>query len=129
MHDLHDIFVQAIKDCSKVELTFFSKEELAKTVKICAPIDYSPGRRARDRTKLYYFLISEDDNSSYVLPLPPNQILDMQLTHYNFDITEITDWKTHWFTPRPMSSLEKLGDLLKNIVGRSKPKPGADRRE
>ena len=129
MHDQHDIFIQAVKDSRKIELTFFSKEELAKTVKICAPIDYNPGRRAKDRSKLYYFLIFEDDGSSYVLSLPPNQILDMKLTYYNFDITETTDWKTHWFTPRPMRPLEKVEVFLKNIVGRSKPKPGADRRQ
>ncbi|MFC1676860.1 hypothetical protein ACFL3G_07355 [Planctomycetota bacterium] len=129
MHDYHDIFVRAIKDCSKIELTFFSKEDLAKTVKICAPIDYNPGHRAKDRSDIYYFLIFEDDDSSYVLPLPPNQILDIQITDQNFDATEITDLKNHWFISRPMRSLVKVGDFLKNIVGISKPNPRADRRE
>ncbi len=129
MHDQHDIFVQAVKDSKKIELTFFSKEELSKTVKICVPIDYNPGRRAKDRSHQYYFLLFEEDNSSYVLSLSPNQILDMQLTDHNFDITEITDWKIHWFTPRPMRPLEKISGFLKNIVGRSKPNHRADRRQ
>ena len=131
MHNQHEIFAQGVKDGKKIELTFFTEEDLVKVVKICAPIDYNPGRRATDESSLYYFLSFEDDNSCYALSLSPNQIINMKLTEDSFDPEYIIDYDTRWFLERRRGALEKTRTLLKQCLslgGKSNPKQGADRR-
>ena len=89
MHSQHNIFIQAIKKARKIKLTFFTEEDLVKSVTLCIPLDYNPGRRIKDKSCLYHFLCFEDDGTGYVLSLSPNQIINMEPTEESFDIRNL----------------------------------------
>ena len=75
MHGHHDIFVRGIVETKKISLTFFDEESQRNVRKCCVPVDYSPGRRARDKSPLYYFWDFENSQNDYLLSLPPENIV------------------------------------------------------
>ena len=51
MHKDHDIFIDGIDNRNRVTLTFDSKEDSgAQLVRSCAPMDFGPSRRAKDKS-------------------------------------------------------------------------------
>lgn len=43
-------FINAIHARQKISLTFYSHEDSAALVRTCAPLDYGPSRRAKDKS-------------------------------------------------------------------------------
>ena len=120
MHSNHDLFIQAIKDSKKVNLTFLSQEDGSELFVQCAPMDYNPGRRAKDESDYYYFWCSdselwcfEKDKSSYVLTLPSNRIVSMELTENSFDPSEFNTADIHWFLARGQGLFDKVFMFIK----------------
>lgn len=63
MHNDHEVFIAGIEDCKKVVLTFASKEDGGQhLVRTCAPMDYAPGRIAKDRANRYHFWDYDSDS-------------------------------------------------------------------
>ena len=87
MHHEHDIFVKAIRDKKRLELTFFSNENDEIRDGLFGPIFYSPST-AGDDSDCYYLWDFEGDNSNNFLGLPPSQIMRMELTKEPFDLVE-----------------------------------------
>lgn len=107
MHPDHQTFVQAIHSKRKLTLTFFSKEDGRHLVRMCAPMDFGPSRRARDRTDRYHFWDYESDTKNHTLSLLPRQISQIELTRDYFDPVEFITWdiiKSRWFLPRDWGS-------------------------
>ena len=77
MHGHHDIFVKGIVETKKIVLTFVANENQDDVVKRCIPVDFSPGKRARDTSELYYFWDFESGQSDYLLSLPPDKIISI----------------------------------------------------
>ena len=130
-HHQHDVFVEAVNSTKKVRLTFFGEEDLVKSVKVCAPVDYNPARRAKDKSSLYHFVCFESDNSTYVLSLPPNQILSIEPTEEPFNPAEFISYDVNWFLARHKGPFGRALMFLKrcfNIGPKSNLKKGADRR-
>ena len=80
MHGHHDIFARAVVETKKITLTFIDNESHDNVVKHCIPVDYSPGRRERDKSELYYFWDFEGGQRDYLLSLPPDTIVTMEIT-------------------------------------------------
>jgi hypothetical protein len=103
MHPEHEIFVQAIHSRKKLKLTFFSKEDGTFLVRTCAPMDFGPSRRTRDKSNRYHFWDYDSDTKSHILSLLPNQISQIQTMANNFDPAELITWSTKkspWFLSR-----------------------------
>lgn len=128
MHGHHDIFVRGIVETKKIELTFVDNQSKTNMTRRYIPVDYSPGRRARDTSELYFFWDFESGQSDYLLSLPPDTIVTMEITDKEFNPRDfVTFWKKVWFIKRDWGSAGKVTAFLKRRLGLNKePKPRED---
>lgn len=101
MHENHDVFISALEGLHRVTLTFFSKEDGTHLVRSCAPMDFGPSRRAKDKSDRYHLWDYDSDTRSHVLGLPPSQIVSIEATNTIFEPAEFVTWTPiEWFHPR-----------------------------
>jgi len=100
MHRDHATFISALEGLQKVKLTFFSKEDGRTLVSTCAPMDYGPSRRARDKSYRYHLWDYDSDDVRHTLSLLPRQIESIVATDERFDPSEFVTWRPAWFHPR-----------------------------
>jgi hypothetical protein len=109
MHQDHDTFISAIDSCTKVVLTFVSKEDAGLLTRTCAPVDYGPSRRAKDQSDRYHFWDYDSDSplGRHILTLPPEQVLTIAETDESFQPAEFVTWgpPCEWFYPRDWGEL------------------------
>jgi len=95
-----DAFIRAIQDKRKVRLTFFSKEDGTTLIRVCAPMDYGPSRRAHLKNDQYHLWDYESDTGPHTLPLEEEQVRAMVTLDEHFDPAEFVTWTTNWIIPR-----------------------------
>jgi len=93
-------FILAIRNRTKINLTFFSKEDGKNITRLCAPMDYGPSRRTKNQDDRYHLWDYESDKSNHTLSLLPDQIVNMEFTKINFEPSEFISWETNWFISR-----------------------------
>jgi len=93
-------FINAIHSKSKIQLTFFSKEDQGVLIRLCAPMDYGPSRRTKNQDDRFHFWDYESDKKNHVLSLLPNQVVSMTVLEENFEPEEFISWETNWFVKR-----------------------------
>jgi hypothetical protein len=107
MHQDHEAFISGIGDCTKVVLTFVSKEdEGLRLTRTCAPMDYGPGSRTKDQSDRYHFWDYDSDSPTgrHTLSLLPGQIISIVPTEESFAPAEFVAWETAWHYPRDWGS-------------------------
>jgi hypothetical protein len=92
MHRDHDIFINAIGDKKKIQLTFFSNEDGDIEDRLFGPIFYSTSGEESDSDR-YYLWDFESITDNHFLGLLTSQILRMKVTEEAFDPVK-------FFTPR-----------------------------
>lgn len=100
---MHDTFIQAIHAQNKVQLVFYSKEDGQSLVRTCAPMDFGPSRRAKDKSDRYHFWDYDSDTQRHTLSLLPHQIISISVLADTFDPSEFITWNTtvsSWFVRR-----------------------------
>ncbi|HQV70351.1 MAG: hypothetical protein WAT92_02595 [Saprospiraceae bacterium] len=100
---MKDIFINAIKRKNKVVLTFFSKEDGHLLKRKCAPMDFGPSRRAKDKADRFHLWDYDSDTKVHVLSLSQNQITNIEVIDEKFDPAEFITWdtkKSPWFITR-----------------------------
>jgi hypothetical protein len=103
MHSDHQTFVTAIHSMKKLKLTFFSKQDGGELIRMCAPTDFGPSRRAKDKSDRYHFWDYESDAGKHILSLLPGQIIQIQSTEESFDPSDFIIWDVKqfpWFLQR-----------------------------
>jgi len=95
-----DDFITAIQNKTKICLTFRSKEDGHNLVRLCAPMDYGPSRRAHNKNDRFHLWDYESDQKNHALSLLPNQIVNMEFISETFDPSEFVTWETNWFVFR-----------------------------
>lgn len=103
MHKNHEIFIEALLNKKKVKLDFYSKEDSFVLSRICAPMDFGPSRRAKDKADRYHLWDYESDTKLHTLSLLENQILNIILSTETFNPGEFISWdlvKSPWFYKR-----------------------------
>lgn len=99
----YQTFIAGIHNKTKVKLSFLSKEDGKVLVRLCAPMDFGPSRRAKDKADRYHFWDYESDTKNHVLTLVPEQIDKIELTNTSFEPVEFITWdvqKSPWFIKR-----------------------------
>lgn len=98
----HDEIIQAIRDRHEVEVTFKSKEDFgAILTRRCAPMDYAPRARAKDKTPCYHFWDFESDGPrNHTLSLLASHIVNVKVLDSTFDPDSFVDWNTSWAVER-----------------------------
>lgn len=100
---LEKTFKQAIDSQRKVKLTFFSQEDGHNLVRICAPMDFGPSRRAKNQDDRFHLWDFESDKANHVLSLLPDQVESIEIHNENFNPSEFITWsvsKSPWFYAR-----------------------------
>jgi hypothetical protein len=101
----HEEFIQAIHAKKRVKINFRSKEDRGSVLtRICAPMDYGPGKKQKDGGSRYWFWDYTSDTKAHTLGLSDGQIMSMTVTDDEFDPTEFVDWATDWIIPRDWGS-------------------------
>lgn len=103
MHRDHDVFIEAIHTREKVRLTFYSKEDEQPLCRKCAPMDFGPSRRAKQKNDRYHFWDYESDTGQHPLSLDPEEVIVIEPIEESFDPAEFITWDTKaspWFVSR-----------------------------
>ncbi len=95
-----DNFIAAIHSRNRIRLTFFSKEDGQQLMRLCAPMDYGPSRRAANKADRYHFWDYESDAAQHTLSLLPHQIVRLDVLEEGFDPSEFVTWPPKWFVAR-----------------------------
>lgn len=96
-------FLQAIRNRRKIELRFHSDEDGHPLTRKCAPMDYGPSRRAKDKTPRFHSWDYESDRQQHTLSLLRGKIISMYLLDEEFDPAEFITWSvvaSPWFVSR-----------------------------
>jgi hypothetical protein len=93
-------FIDAIHQKAKIRLTFYSKEDGTTLTRLCAPMDYGPSRRAKNKDDRYHLWDYESDTRNHVLSLLPNQVVNMEILSETFNPSEFITWDCNWFVAR-----------------------------
>jgi len=88
-------FIQAIHEKIKLRITFFSSKDGQYITRVCAPMDYAPGRNIHDRDKRYWVWDYDSDTGRHTLPLKAERIKTMVVLEDHFDPDEFVTWSTH----------------------------------
>ncbi len=110
MHADHEVFISGIDDRQKVVLAFISKEDGGqRLVRSCAPMDFGPSRRAKNKSDRYHFWDYDSDSPGgrHTLSLLPEQIAAIDKSDESFDPAEFVTWDPpyEWFHPRDWGGL------------------------
>lgn len=97
---MKDQFIAAIHARAKVRLQFFSKEDDSALVRVCAPMDYGPGTKARDGLDRFHFWDYESDTKPHPLSLLPEKLIALDTLVEAFDPAEFVTWQPNWTVPR-----------------------------
>jgi len=100
---MKDEFITAIHSRKKVRVSFFSKEDSSTLVRKCAPMDYGPSRRSREKNDRYHFWDYESDTKVHTLSLNPQQVRRIEILDETFEPSEFITWDTKqspWFIKR-----------------------------
>jgi hypothetical protein len=98
----HDEIIQAINDRNEVRVEFPSKEDGGAILsRVCAPMDFGPGRRVNDQTPRYHFWDLESDSGvNHTLSLMATQITSVEVLRSSFDPSSFVSWDPKWIVAR-----------------------------
>ena len=100
---LEQKFKQAIDSKYKVKLTFYSQEDGHNLERVCAPMDFGPSRRARNKDDRFHLWDYDSDKTNHVLSLLPDQVVGIEILDQTFNPSEFITWdvqKSPWFYSR-----------------------------
>ncbi len=101
---MDETFIRAIHDKRRVRITFYSKEDGGLLSRQCAPLDFGPSRRAKNKSNRYHSWDFESDSgANHVLNLEPANVVKIELLPDGFDPGQIITWdtkKSPWFVER-----------------------------
>ena len=101
------MFFDGINLKTLVVVTFDSKADRRVLTRACAPMDYGPPSRGKDRSNRYHFWDFEPDGlvQPHPLSLKTAQINSMTPTSESFDPSGFVTWSTRWSYPRNWGTL------------------------
>lgn len=101
---MHEIFLKAIHEKKKIEVAFFSKEDGRILERLCAPFDFGPSNKYKDKSSRYHMFDYTSDKGSHVLSILPNQLKEITITNESFDPLVLVTWSPKWHIPRNWGS-------------------------
>lgn len=93
-------FIAAIHAKRKVRLEFYSQEDRSVIVRLCAPMDFGPSRRAANQSNRFHLWDYDSDTKSHVLSLLPDQVKAIKVLNQEFNPEEFVSWAPAWFIKR-----------------------------
>jgi len=97
--NLHTIFIHAIHTKTILNITVNSKEK-GIIKRTCIPFDYGPSRKYKDGKDRYYFLDLDSPDGKHNLSILPEQLINVELSHKNFNPEDYVHWTPAWIVNR-----------------------------
>ena len=92
---LKDRFIQAVQSKNKVKITFYSQADRQTLARICAPLDYGPGKGNHDRADRFHVWAYDSVAGAHLLSLDPAQVRRLDILDEEFDPGDFV-----WFLAR-----------------------------
>ena len=105
MSTIKDLFIQAIKSKKKVRLSFDSKEDGAPITRLCAPVDFGPSRRAKDKSDRYHLWDYEGKRGPHIISIVVPRVIAIEILEEAFDPAEFAKKTWSLFIPRDWGTL------------------------
>ena len=105
MHKDHETFIHALHATQKLSVCFFSKKDNVQRIRTCAPLDFSPSRKAKDQRHRYHFWDYDSDSGPHMLSLLPEQVISITITELIFNPVDIVTWIPDWTIQREWAGL------------------------
>lgn len=98
----HDDVISAIHQRHEVLVTWRSQDDGGRIqTRRCAPMDYGPGRIAKDRAPRYHFWdLESDSEKNHTLSLRADQISSVEVLDSIFDPHDFVTWQPNWLLRR-----------------------------
>ena len=93
-------FLNALHGKYQVKVKFYSKEDGRSIVRVCAPIDYGPSRRSKDKSNRFHFWDFTSDVGGHTLSLLPSQVQSINILSDPFNPSDFVRWRPKWKVPR-----------------------------
>jgi hypothetical protein len=90
----HESFLGAIKNKTKIRVSFLSDEDSRVIARLCAPMDYGISRRAADTRPRYHLWDYESDSKPHPIALEAKNIRELVYLEDHFDPAEFIKWDT-----------------------------------
>lgn len=94
MHKNHEVFIKALENKKRIELT--RRKKNLEVISLCAPLHHSkgpdkPAKRAENELECYYLWDFGAKNGRNFLALSPSEIVSIKLTEEDFNIEDFCD--------------------------------------
>ncbi len=97
---MKNIFINAIKQKKKIEITFDSDSKGIIT-RVCIPFDYGPSRRKLySNVEKYHMCDLSSPDGAHVLSILPRQLISIKILEELFDPADFVTWEPNWFILR-----------------------------
>lgn len=97
----HSQFIDALKEARKVRVRFYSPADSGVVDRVCAPMDYGPGKDASaDGLHRYWLWDGAGTAGAAVRGLLPEQVVELQVLGETFDPAEFGDQAWPWAVAR-----------------------------
>jgi hypothetical protein len=95
MHDDHEIFVQGVRERTRIRLTYYNRDHKLNLSRLCVPLYYGVSQDQEVDSDCYYAWDIQGNVGKHFLALPPSHIVFIEPTKQPFKledyITEQTD--------------------------------------
>jgi hypothetical protein len=93
-------FKDAISTKNKIRITFFSNEDSSLIARVCAPMDFGPLRRSKEKDDKYHMWDYESAKGPHTLSLSIIQVSLIEVLEESFNPMEFVTWQPNWIFPR-----------------------------
>ena len=100
MKNLKEIFIQAIHNKVKLRITYYASKYDSQITRLCAPMDFAPSSRAKDKSDKFHFWDYESENGKHTTSKLPEDVFDIEITDIIFDPSDFITWTPNWTVDR-----------------------------
>ena len=125
----HQSFIDAIHAKKKVCVRFYSKADSGVLDRVCAPIDYGPGKDNQDGLNRYWLWDYAGNPGSKLLSLGAQEIVDVQILGDVFDPTQVEPSSGPWSIPRDWAAPSSSANIARETSRPIGAKPMAPSRK
>jgi len=100
----HPQFIEALNEKKKVRVRFYSPADSGVVDRVCAPMDYGPGKAAADGLHRYWLWDGAGNGGAAALGLEPEQVVELKVLGEPFDPAAFGDHAWPWAVARDWGS-------------------------
>lgn len=104
-HRHHEIFIAALHERRKVEVTYDSLKDGSVVRRTAAPMDFGPKAKEKDPTERYHIWDYDSPSGAHTSSLKADQIRSITILDDSFDPADFVTWTPNWHISRDWGHL------------------------